>query len=319
MSKRNRKFRAQAALRLIAAILGGVLIFCLLTRLLQPKYYYCLEGRSPETEFWQSFYELPRDSRDVIFLGSSHIYNAVDPAQYEALTGLTAFDMATSNQDMSVSYYLLKECLTRQSPDAVVLDAYGLEMTTFGKSSTYKRTFDDMHWSAAKIGAIRDWMPHMEGETWITRILTILDYHGRWEELTAADLDGRPYVTSRLGFCPSDETAASITYDGVAEDAGEPFAIDPEAVRYFGLIAELCRQEGIALTLIKTPDTAWTAAKSEAAAALAAEYGIPYTDYNAAGAYERIGLAAAEDWRNENHLNRCGAEKFTQFIAFHLH
>ena len=56
-----------------------------------------------------------------------------------------------------------------------------------------------------------------------------------------------------------------------------------------------------------------------AAAALAAEYGIPYTDYNAAGAYERIGLDAAEDWRNENHLNRCGAEKFTQFIAFHLH
>ncbi|MDO4478136.1 MAG: hypothetical protein Q4B73_03725 [Lachnospiraceae bacterium] len=300
----------------IAAVLIGILIFAGLTRLFQPKYYFSTEAASPETEMWRSFYDLPKDSLDIVFLGSSHMYNAVDPVAFEAMTGLSGFDLATSNQDLSVSYYCLRELLRFQKPEVIVFDAYGFELEPFEKKSTYKRTFDDMAWSSVKMGALRDWMPHMEGEKWLPRFLTLLDYHSRWEELTDADIHGEAYVTSRRGFCPFvGAEEGVISFDGIDGTDATPVALSDLETDYFRKILALCRNNDITLVMIKTPSALWNIGKHEAVAALAEAEGVPFLDYNTNEAIAHLALRGDADWRNTRHLNENGAARFTKVLA----
>ena len=300
--------------RAASAVLVGVLIFAGLTKLCQPKYFFVLEARSPETEMWHSFYQLDRDSLDILFLGSSHIYNSIDPDQYEEETGLTGFDMSTSNQDASLSYYLLEETLRYQHPKTVVMDLYGLKLEPLTKTSSYKRTLDDMKWSEVKWEAVRAWLPHMEGETLLPRFLTILDFHSRWSSLEDADIHEGNYVTSRRGFCPTDETADDITHEAyLADEEEQSFSETTE--NYVNRIVELCQKNDIELILIKTPDTGWTEKWHEAGQNLADGYGLEFIDFNEPAILDKIGLDDSTDWRNANHLNAAGAEKFTHFLS----
>ena len=311
--KQNKLSACLSAARLIAALLIGVLIFAGLTKLCQPKYYFALEAASPETEMWQAFYDLPKDSLDILFLGSSHVYNSIDPVQYEELTGLSGFDLSTSNQDASLSLYLLEEALRTQKPETVILDMYGFEMEPMSKTSSYKRTLDDMRWGVPKYRAVRDWMPFVEGETWLPRFLTLLDYHGRWSSLEDADYHGSRYVTTKRGFSPTDETASGINHDKWADE--EPKAFSERTLEYFDRLVTLCRDNDIELILIKTPDSGWKRGWSYASAELAGRYGLTFTDYNEPEALAAIGLDDTTDWRNKHHLNARGAVKFTEYLA----
>jgi len=317
MEKTFRSTFGYKAFRIAVTVLVGVLLFAALTKLCQPKYYFVLESKSPETEMWKSFYGLERDSLDILFLGSSHIYNSIDPEQFEERTGLRGFDMSTSNQDASLSYYLLRETLRYQKPKTVVMDLYGLQLEPMTKESSYKRTLDDMRWSCNKLEVIQTWLPHMEGETLLPRLFTLLDYHGRWNDLTDADINGKAYITSRRGFCPTDETAEGITHDKYFSDE-EEHAFSETTLDYMRSIIELCRQNGMELILIKTPDTGWTAKWSEAARSLAGHYSLPYTDFNEPELLPEINLDDTTDWRNANHLNSRGAVKFTDYLADYL-
>ena len=58
--------------KLLAWLAGFLAILSAVTAVLQPKYYFASMA-SPETEVWDSFYEQPEDSIDLIFLGSSHV------------------------------------------------------------------------------------------------------------------------------------------------------------------------------------------------------------------------------------------------------
>ena len=299
--------------RLTAAILVGALIFAGLTKLCQPKYYFTLEAASPETEMWQAFYDLPKDSLDILFLGSSHVYNSIDPVQFEELTGRSGFDLSTSNQDASLSLYLLEEALRTQKPKTVVLDLYGFQMDPMSKTSSYKRTLDDMRWGRPKYQAVRDWMPYVEGETWLPRIFTLLDYHSRWSSLEDQDIHGERYVTTRRGFSPTEETASGINHS--AWDNEEPKGFNERTLAYFDRLVSLCRENEIELILIKTPDSGWKKGWSRASRNLADQYGLTFDDYNEPEQLEAIGLDDGSDWRNKHHLNSRGAAKFTEYLA----
>lgn len=320
MSKRRRKRKASPVLTLLKAVFAGaagIFIFVLLTGLFQPKYYFATEAASPETEMWESFYGLEKNSLDVVFLGSSHVYNAIDPVAFEENTGLSAFDLASSNQDLSVSYFFVRELLRYQSPEYIVMDAYGFTLEPYEDARTYRRSFDNMHWSSVKREAIKAWLPHMEGETLLPRIFTLFDYHSRWDELTDEDFNGKAYQTSVRGFCPYEgsEKGETIDYQGFGKSDQTLMDISEENLTYFYKLVQLCEDNQIDLILIKTPDSQWTRGENQRIASLAAPLNMTYLDYNANQEMSRIGLDGSSDWRNSRHLNKTGAAKFTAVLA----
>lgn len=70
------------------------------------------------------FYELPKDSVDVIFLGDSHSYNSYVPSRIYKKAGVTSASLATSSSSIINQYWQLKEALKSQKPKIVVLEAH---------------------------------------------------------------------------------------------------------------------------------------------------------------------------------------------------
>src|SRR5699024_10463197 len=64
----------------------------------------------------KEFYDLDKNSAQVLVLGSSHTTLGFSPIECYKQTGITSFNLSTAKQPMEVSYYLLEEALKSQSP-----------------------------------------------------------------------------------------------------------------------------------------------------------------------------------------------------------
>ena len=56
------------------------------------KYYYSSK--------WDGFYDLPKDSLDVVFLGASPIHCGINPVEIYNSYGITSYDISADQQDI---------------------------------------------------------------------------------------------------------------------------------------------------------------------------------------------------------------------------
>ena len=64
----------------------------------------------------QAVYYQPRDSVDVLFLGSSHIHFGIDTSNLWRDYGIPAYDFSGADQPLYVAYHDLVEFYKRQHP-----------------------------------------------------------------------------------------------------------------------------------------------------------------------------------------------------------
>lgn len=304
-------------IKLLALIAAFVLIFLGLQELLRYKFVFRFE-ETPETEMWENFYELPEDSTDILFLGSSHVYNDVNPMLIYEESQIKGFDLSTSNQDFFASFHLLREALKTQKPRVVALESFGFFQTPFyaedyDKSSYYKMAFDDMHISGNKLDAVMEWKKNTGDIKVMERLFPLLDYHSRWNELYPVDFESDVLRSVLLGYACSDKSAGKYDYSGYGRDNIEetsPFA--DSTMAYFEKIYNLCADNDIELVIFTSPEVFPNAGNYLAVERLAADLDIPYINYNYADIYESLGIDGATDWRDPSHLNMYGAPKFSR-------
>lgn len=311
------KIKKKIMIRIVKGILwsvGFLFLFFGVTKVLQPKYYFTSDSKSPETEMWNAYYQEPKESLDVLFLGSSHVYNAINPVTFYKESGLKGFDLCSSGQDLPTSYFYLKEALRYQKPKYVLMDTFGIFYEAFSDTACYKRSLDDMRWSHVKIEAIRDWQKTLKKESFLNRIFTIVDYHSRWDSLKQEDFDADGSMTNINGYCPYFDYLNDIEHIYYHKDAEVP-ELDEQALSYFRKILQLCEEKEITFYLCSVPDATWTEKHAKVIEKLAKEHRIPYIDYNQDDIYQEIGMVDCEDWRDLGHLNSRGAEKFSTYLA----
>ena len=298
-------------------LIGFAVIFLSAANLLKPKYLYTSEYYSPETEIWESFYAMPKNSVDILFMGSSHMYNTVNPAVFFEKTGLTGQNLSSSNQDIPTLYFYLKEALRFQSPEYVVIEGYGFKFHGLAMEECYKRSLDDMKFSKIKAEAVRCWAENLPDEKPLARFFTISDYHSRWDELDHYDFNYKKYKTEIFGYIPVYYSSKDVVHDFYRIPA-EPFEIESTTAQYFEKIVILCEDNGIKLAVMIAPDASWNVQYSIPIEKLCKEYKVPFYDYNSEEKYESLGIENSKDWANAGHLNIYGAEKTTERLAFDL-
>lgn len=82
------------------------------------------------------FYELPKDTVDIMFVGDSHIYQSFIPQLIYDQAGFTSAEIATANQSVLNTYWCIKESLERQNPEVIVIDMHSIECDS-KKSNNY--------------------------------------------------------------------------------------------------------------------------------------------------------------------------------------
>ena len=139
------------------------------------------------------FYEEPKNSIDVLYLGGSHSNAAISPTQIYHEQGYTGYVLYSWSQPIWTSYHYLKEGLKRQKPKVVVLDSFGL---VYGH--TYISDVDinnvSNEWSLLippSLNRVQLAMAMSRCQTDhrpFYRYASLLENHNRWKVLTKEDL-----------------------------------------------------------------------------------------------------------------------------------
>lgn len=97
-----------------------VLLIHWIDRTVVAKYMY--DHMEPQTLTYEGFYNMKKDSVDVLILGTSQAASGINPQDLYDTRQIRAYNLASSAQQVWLSYYWLKEALKYQKPSAVIFE-----------------------------------------------------------------------------------------------------------------------------------------------------------------------------------------------------
>lgn len=290
---------------------GFFVLLNAVTQVLKPKWdlreHITIE---PQTMISDGFYAQPKDSVDVIYLGSSHVYRNINPLVIYHEYGITGYNMASSIQRMWVSDYYLHEALKYQDPQVIVLDMWGIVNDGLADEFRNRKAFDYMRLSFEKLRFVRESMN--EDENFYSYLWPIMKYHGRYAELDSNDFD---YIRAdRNMITKGHDVQCSVQAQAFDYwNTDETLPVVERSRSYLDDIVQTCRDEGITLLLIKTPSGDWTKGYHKWCEKYAEEKNLTFVDYNEN--FEMTGLDMAKDYADICHMNETGARKFSLCIG----
>ena len=285
--------RFKSFIKCAAFVLAAV--FCINSALsvLVPKNY-TGEWQSPVTTYC-GFYDLERDTADLLFLGSSHVFSSFCPQALYDEYGITSYNLSMGNQNLLMSYYWLMEALRTQSPSVVVVEgtfafdrcgnpSNSIETSTIRSRDRLMGFSGNFRYS----GGIKEYQPYMAADG------------------SAATAGG------------STETAegAAAAAGGSQETAGEKMV--PAMKEYLDRIAYTCRERNIRLILTLTPSLNTTRPMHIAMREYAKEQGLEFLDFNTEDMIREMGYEFEVDNEDKEHPNIWGAQKITHRLGEYL-
>lgn len=272
------------------------------------------KAREKYTPFYES-----ETNFDVIFLGTSHMWNHVLPMELWKDYGIASYNWGYANCTPAEDYYLIQDILKYCSPKVVVLDTYGLvEYNSFGNGKYRDDRIEQQHvqfdslpiWSVNKINASRDVFDNYVMN--IDFIWNFIMYHNRWSELGKEDFEYNISTEKGAQFLTGYEDA---TFVQISEN--EKTDIDSVCYPYYLKIIEYCEQQGIQVLCTYIP---WVA--DENAQRVANTIGDIVEEYPNC---EYVNLMPKNiiDFNtdihgNGGHLNYSGAVKVTDWLGQYL-
>lgn len=307
-----------------AFFIKGVLFLSLLAvvlstinRILIPKYF--IDDQWSTTSTYLGFYEMPKDSVDVLFLGSSHGATAFIPQELYNNYGITSYNLCCEQQNLVVSYYWLKEALRYQKPKAVVLETFYLFNDRFDDSEAYiRKAIDYMKWGSVKREAVDAICSIDTNQSKSSYYFINQRFHTRWSELSENDFTysqmSRHYEMK--GFCTSFNQINENDYMPFITDGNTQTDDTVELMQsYLEKISELCTQNNMELILVKNPATMQTVEKYNATKQLADILNAAYYDFNTMTLYNSLEFSFGEDMIDTGHASLKGAVKITNYLG----
>ncbi len=263
------------------------------------------------------FYDMPENSVDVLYLGSSSMWAGVSPALIYSEIGAAGFNRSTTVQTAPTTYAYLLEALQTQTPELVVLDAYTMFIPydeVFMRSAV-----DSMDYSEAKQQAIDYY-----SDDFYTRLsfrLPFLRYCDSWDQV-APEKIFIYYKTLFAGYdylCPMGGRINNNvhSFDMPKENfvtTDEVTVPDSESEKYFRMIIELCQEKGIDVMVLTIPNSFSTYADYNKMTQVCNEYGINYFDL--ALNSDSLGVDSGKDFSDAGvHMNVYGNVKISRYVA----
>lgn len=270
--------RWKALIKCMAFISIFVLLFLYVQELLRDKW---AEGEYNVTTKVRGFYEDKENTLDVIFIGSSQMYADMAPAVLFHEYGITSYDFCANEQPMWISYYYIKEALKHQTPKVIVLDVFTVYGEDYEEEGVTHINLDDLPMSLNKIAAIRDSVPAGMRYSFY---FPLAKYHNTWTDFFEgkAELSFYHENDPYKGYSPfvfAADYEESAKPEVVNQRESEP--IPERAGTWLRKIIDLCKEEGVPLVLIKTPNgNAERQKLYNSVSELAKETGTPFLNMN---------------------------------------
>ncbi len=265
----------------------------------------------------QALYYQPRESVDVVMMGSSHIHCDINTGLLWEKYGISAYDYSAAEQPLWITYYYLKEFCKYQSPKVVVLDLYS--PARFKEDYQYDWIADNLYGMRFSINKLQMLWDSVEKNRISDYFPAFFHYHSRYKDLKEEDfkavLAWEGELASFKGYTPYLNVEPQIEPELKEEHSG---GLTVKSEVYLIKIIEYAKKNDIELFLIVTPyittdedETVYNRIKE-----IAQQYGLQFnsTNYD----YDEIGLDFEKDFNDYSHLNYWGSCKFTDYLGKQL-
>lgn len=285
---------------------------------------------------WKEFYELPSNSLDLIFIGSSYSYRTFDPQVFDEKLGINSFNMGSPLQKPVENYYVLKETLKYQNPNLVILDINWGLFNDDKYFNTKLWNFDNMKFSINKIEYL---LNVFDRDQYIYVAPKSVRYHDKIGKLAKRiinrnnniqDIDSYLKSYKGKGFIIDnnivDVKNVEKSFEGASNNPLN-YVWNEEQLKYLDKIVHLCKEKKVKLMFVTAPqspiylslyDAHWYDYDNirQTANNLAEKYEVEYLDYNTINKEKK--LVTNEDFSDSSHLNYEGAQKISSHLADYL-
>ncbi len=287
-----------------------ILVFCILFLFFLNRIYDVFSWKDTAGDYissMESFYNLEDNVVDVLFLGSSHSYCSVIPAQLWQDYGMAGFNMAISGQDLASSYYNFAEALKTQDLKVVCVDLFGCTYSGYLVEGNMYRNTLSRKLSKTSVEAVNSIVKTDNKSDFILKWPII---HTRYKELKKPDFaTKRPaYLGYKAEFMA--KGTEKLLYANV-----EPKPFGEEEQQWLKKIIELAQESGTELVFFLAPYQIALQEQEYIAYAkgMAAEYNIPVIDMVEMS--DEIELDWERDMIDYGHTNYWGAQKVTAYLG----
>lgn len=249
---------------------------------------------------------------DVLFLGTSHVINAVFPMELWNDYGITSYNFGGHGNEIATTYWTLINALDYTSPQLVVVDCLKLssEAKAFKNNNYVHYSLDAFPLTLNKIKAIFDLM---EKGKRLEFLCDFSIYHTRWNELTESDFIPTSNKEKGAEYRP----AVGIPNEIPTVNNNEKCPSNTIAATYLRKIIEACKERGIDVLLTYLPFPASEEEQKEAHLVydIANEYGVNYINF--LDMPDCINYAT-DCYDEDSHLNPSGARKVTDYLGKYI-
>ncbi len=279
---------------------------------------------------WNDFYALPKNSLDMVFLGSSHSYCTFDPEIFDTALGTESFQLGMPLQHMDTTYYTLREVLNYQKPKCVVLEVYWDMLDDKFELTQAGYLFQVMQNKELEEEYIREVFPLSEKLKYYTPSFRYQADYFAFETseqkkkieakynvampVSAKQQGTEKYRSKGYTYCDYnmlpdefDKTNQFKNLDGLK------WEIDKTQQKYLLKLTDLCKQQGINIIWVTAPiaNVSMDYIKNydgihNVIQTLADKYGVEYFDYNLIN--KEKNLLTNDNFRDDAHLNHSGVE-----------
>lgn len=273
------------------------------------------------------FYAEKNNSLDMVYIGGSACYAFWEPLAAWNEYGFTSFNLATDAMQPQSIKYAIREALQSQSPQVFVIDLrpfqYGDLLNTeenvinMERVAPFRNVADNMKYSKNRVQLIREGAPAQEPQ-W-TYLFDIAKYHGSLINLINPENWKYIFNSKKLyskGFVYYEDAAPIIFED--TRDVTVETPLEEEINTLFIDLLEYCRQEDLEVLFIVHAynNSVADQQKYNYMKRIIEEYGLDFLNVN--DFFYEIGFDTLSDFRDTNHVNLLGADKYTSFLASYL-
>lgn len=247
---------------------------------------------------------------DVLFLGDSHMRNAVFPMELWNDYGMASYNLAGYGNRLPVTYWMLENALFYSDPKLVVIDCGNLRSDDkVERKGLLHAQIDCLPFNRLKWQMLCDLIE--EPKERLEFVWDFSAYHDRWWDLGQADFEKELNV----------EKGAKIVNDvaspqGLSDRPAQAVPFTSTGTTYLRRIIETCQSRELPLLLLYLPYSASEEEWQEALCAerIAEEYGVPYFNF-----LELSVVDLEVDSRDPHeHLNGSGGRKVTAYLGEYI-
>ena len=329
----------------IIYVLKGILFFCALVPMIfvvGNKY----SAASTENQInnynesrWNEFYDLPKNSLDMVFLGSSHSYCTFDPENFDSVLGTSSYQLGMPLQHMDSTYFTLLEVLNYQKPKKVVVEVYWDMLDDEFELTQAGYLFQVLRNTELEKQYIKEVFPLSQKLMYDTDIFRYqADYfayrnskfkkslefkYGVYTPATEKQEGVKKYRSKGYTYCNynmlPDEMDKTNQFKGLD---GKDWKINETQKKYLQKLIDTCKERGIEVIMTTAPIAPVSydyisnyECIHDVFQKIADENNLTYLDFNLVNAKEHI--LTNDNFRDDAHLNDSGVKIVDKYMIDH--